>query len=97
MAIKESIFWYDECTDEVKEAWTTERFMQNSQVLWSRDLADLQVDIQDLKNVRYFQENDIPFAYGCDGMAHALENISMSLYGDAGHEEALILLEQQEG
>ena len=95
--LRTTMYWYDERTDEIKEIFTTERYMQNSQVLWSRDLDDLQYDVIDLKNVRYFQANDIPFAYGQDGLAHPLEPISMSRYGDAGHEDELIRLEQEEG
>ncbi len=40
MAIRELLFWYDERTDEVKEAFTTEFFMATSSVFWSRDRED---------------------------------------------------------
>ena len=41
MAIRESIFWYDARTDEVKEAWTTEFYMSTSGVFWSRDINEV--------------------------------------------------------
>jgi len=40
MAIRETLFWYDEASDEVKEIFTTEFFMATSSVFWSRDRED---------------------------------------------------------
>lgn len=39
--MKEVFFWYDARTDEVKEALTTEAFMDTTQVFWSRELLDV--------------------------------------------------------
>lgn len=39
--MKEIFFWYDACTDEVKEALTTEAFMDKTTVFWSRELLDV--------------------------------------------------------
>jgi len=39
--IRETFYWYDERTNEIKQAWTSEYMMSTSGVLWAHTLQEL--------------------------------------------------------
>jgi len=75
--LREEFYWYDERTDEVKVAFTTEAYMDQSDVFWSREMLDVKNYRTNIKDPEL--EDRISYEEQCD--LHACGMLDMDREG----------------